>query len=480
MQRLSGLDASFLALETPTSHMHVAALLLVDPSTVPGGLDFGTVRKFVASRLHTAAPFRRRLVTVPFGVHHPMWVQTEVDIEQHVHRVTVNAPGDQRELASLVGDLAARQLDRRKPLWELWVIEGLAGGRMALLAKVHHAAVDGIGANDILVSMLQLSPDEPAPPVDDEWEPEQPPPAPVRLAAAGAALVANPARLVSVARRTAGAALRVRRQQQDVASDHPGVPRAGVFAAPRTSFSVPITERRAFAFRQLPMDKARAVKRANGVTINDVVLAMCGGALRHYLAARDQLPDTPVVAMVPVSVRTDRVDPGGNRITSTVTSLGSHIEDPLERLQTVHEAMQSAKARLRLVGADALRNWAEFASPAVFAAATRLYSRYHLADHHRPLFNLTMSNVPGPDFRLYTAGALIEGIFPLGPIYDGAGVNISVMSYQGVFDVGINVCPDVFEDPWELADAMIIELDALHKASRKRPAARRSRSRAAG
>jgi WS/DGAT/MGAT family acyltransferase len=258
-------------------------------------------------------------------------------------------------------------------------------------------------------------------------------------------------------------------------SDHPGVPRAGAFAAPKTPFSAAITGRRSIAFTTLEMAKTKAIRQSQRVTINDVVLAISGGALHRYLAARGELPETPVVAMVPVSVRASRRHASGNSITPTFTSLATHTADPVERLQAVHDAMEVAKERLRLVGADSLRNWAEFAAPAVFAAATRLYSRYRLAEHHRPLFNLTMSNVPGPSFPLYTAGALIEGMFPLGPIYDGAGLNISVMSYRDRFDVGINVCPDVFEDPWELADAMAAELDALYEATKTVRFARRRR-----
>jgi diacylglycerol O-acyltransferase len=464
MQRLSGLDASFLQLETPSSHMHVASLGIFDPSTVEGGVSLESVIEIYRGRLHLAPPFRRRLAHVPFGLHHPIWVEDpDFDIHNHVRHTAIPSPGGTRELSNLVSRLVALPLDRSRPLWEIWLIEGLEGGNVGLLSKVHHAAIDGASGNELLVALLDLSPEVAEHVPDKEWEPDHLPSDVELLGYAAGSLARQPVRVAKAMVRTASAALDVRRLGQ--ASKATRLPPAP-FAAPRTSFNTSLTPRRSFSFTSVDLPTVKAVKAAAGCTVNDVVLALCAGALRHYLDGRGEVLDASLVAMVPVSVRTDdEKDAMGNKVSSMLCTLATDVDDVSERLQIIHECMGEAKEQQKAIGADTLQEWAEFAAPAVAGRAARLYSRMRLADLHRPLFNVTISNVPGPPFPLYSAGAKLLANYPVGPIIDGTGLNMTVMSYMDQLDFGLLACPDVLEDVWALADALHTALDELVEAT---------------
>ena len=464
MQRLSGLDASFLQLETPSSHMHVASLGIFDPSTVEGGVTLESVIDIYRGRLHLAPPFRRRLAHVPFGLHHPIWVEDpDFDIHNHVRHTAIPSPGGTRELSNLVSRLVALPLDRSRPLWEIWLIEGLEGGNVGLLSKVHHAAIDGASGNELLVALLDLSPEVAEHVPDKEWEPDHVPSDVELLGYAAGSLARQPVRVAKALVRTASAALDVRRLGQ--ASQATRLPPAP-FAAPRTSFNTSLTPRRSFSFTSVDLPTVKAVKAAAGCTVNDVVLALCAGALRHYLDSRGEVLDASLVAMVPVSVRTDdEKDAMGNKVSSMLCTLATDVDDVGERLQIIHECMGEAKEQQKAIGADTLQEWAEFAAPAVAGRAARLYSRMRLADLHRPLFNVTISNVPGPPFPLYSAGAKLLANYPVGPIIDGTGLNMTVMSYMDQLDFGLLACPDVLEDVWGLADALHTALDELVEAT---------------
>jgi WS/DGAT/MGAT family acyltransferase len=461
MQRLSGLDATFLYMETPSSYMHVAGLMILDPSTMPDGFSMQNVHDFYNSRLHLAAPFRRRLAEIPLGIHHPLWIEDpDFDLDQHLHHIAVPPPGGQRELAALAADLVKMHLDRSRPLWESWIIEGLEGGNVAVLTKVHHAAIDGVSGNEITVAMLQLSPDdEPTPPAE-EWKPDRVPTDIELLAYAGSSIARQPIRLAKTARRTLESALQVRERNR-----RPDVePPPGLFTAPHTSFNVALTPHRDYAFTSLSLREVKAIKNALGVSVNDVVLALCAGALREYLERLDELPDEPLVAMVPVSVRTeDQQGTHGNQVSSMLCSLATDIDDPVERLNRIHEGTKQAKEQINVIGAEALTDWAEFAAPAVLGRAARLYARTRMADHHRPLFNVTISNVPGPPFPLYSTGARMVAHYPMGPIFDGGGLNITLMSYMDSVDFGVVACSDVVDDVWSIADGLGEALEVLKK-----------------
>jgi len=466
VQRLSGLDAVFLYMETASSHMHVAGTAVFDPSTASDPYSFERVRELIGQRLHLVPPFRRRLATVPFGLHHPVWVDDpDFDLEYHVRRAALPSPGGDNELARLAADVCARPLDRTRPLWEMYVVEGLRDGHIATVTKVHHAAIDGISGAEITVALLDLQP-EPTRYDPPEWKPERVPSDLEMLAYAGRSLLRQPPRLVRTLWRTAGAALNLRPGTRTGARPPDLRPPPTPFSAPRTSMNVALSPHRQIAFAELSLDEVKGVKRRLGGTVNDVVLAVCAGALRRYFEARREPVDADLVAMVPISVRAEEQRSDlGNKVSSMLVSLGTTIADPVERLATISAGTRGAKEQHRAIGAETLTDWAEFAAPAVAALAARLYSRTKLADRHRPFFNLTISNVPGPPFPLYSFGARLVANYPLGPIFDGGALNITVMSYMGSMCFGLVACPEAVDDVWSIAAALVDSLDELKKAA---------------
>ena len=463
MKRLTGLDAAFLALETSSSHMHVASLGIYDPSTAAGAFTLERLTKAYSGRMHLAPPFRRRLANVPLGLHHPLWIEDpDFDIHNHVRHTAIPSPGGPEELANLVGRLVAQPLDRSRPLWEIWLIDGLEGGNVGLLSKVHHAAIDGASGNELIVALLDLSP-EIEDRGSDDWVPDHSPSDLELLTYAASSLARQPVRVAKALQRTASAALAVRRLGQE--SNAPVLPPAP-FAAPRTSLNAALTPRRSYAYTSLDLRQVKAVKHALGCTVNDVVLGICGGALKRYLEDRGEDPESPLVAMVPLSVRSDdERDTMGNRVSAMLTSLATDVDDPADRLDVIHTCMAEAKNQQSAIGADTLQEWTEFAAPALLGRAARFYSRMHLANSHRPLFNVTISNVPGPPFALYSAGAKLLANYPIGPIFDGGGLNMTVMSYLDQLDFGLLACPDVVGDIWGLADDLHEALAELVEAT---------------
>jgi diacylglycerol O-acyltransferase / wax synthase len=463
MRRLTGLDATFLYMETPNNHMHVASTAIFDPSTVPGGYSFEGVRELVENRLPLLPPFRWRLVEVPFGLHHPLWIEDpDFDLDYHLRRAALPSPGTEKELAEFAAEVMSRQLDRRHPLWEMYVVEGLENGLIATVTKTHHAAIDGVSGSELTVNLLDLQPEPTViPPPDPPWTPDRVPSDVELVSYAVGSLVRQPLAAAKAVRRTAEMAvnLRARNRQPNV------TPPPAPFSAPRTSLNTAITPHRRFAFAQVGLDEVKEVKNALGGTVNDVVLAMCSGALRKYFDAKGEDLESSLVGMVPVSVRTeDEKNAMGNRVSSMLVSLASDVDDPIERLHAITEATKSAKEQEKAIGADTLSNWAEFAAPSVANLAARLYSRYKLADRHRPLFNVTISNVPGPNFPLYSAGARMVAMYPMGPIFDGGGLNITVMSYMGTMFFGLVACRETVADVWGLAGNISLALDELRKA----------------
>nr|WHV03856.1 putative wax ester synthase/acyl-CoA:diacylglycerol acyltransferase [uncultured bacterium] len=466
MQRLSGLDAGFLYMETPTSHMHVAGLQILDPSTMAGDtLDLDEIKRMIGDRLHLAPPFRRRLAEVPLGLHHPLWIEDpDFDLNEHVHHIAVPSPGGRRELADLVAHLNSIQLDRSRPLWEVWVIEGLEGGKIATLSKTHHAAIDGASGNELTVALLDTTPEIVDHPPSEEWVPDKVPTDFELLTYAAGSLARQPLSAVKAVKRTVESALAVRSRNRQPDIDPP----PGVGDAPATSFNGALTPRRSFGYTTVSLSEVKDLKNALGVTVNDIVLGLCAGALRSYLDGRGEHYDAPLVAMVPVSVRSDdEKDTLGNRVSSMLCSLATDLDDPVDRVRAIHEGTRQAKEQHQAIGADTLSNWAEFMAPAVLGRAARLYSRTRMADRHRPLFNVTISNVPGPPFDLYSGGARMEAMYPLGPIMDGGAINITVMSYKDNLDFGIYACPDLVDDPFVIADGIEAALADLSRAAKK-------------
>ena len=484
MERLSGLDASFLYLETPSHHMHVAITTVFDPSTIPDGYSFSRMRELIAARTICAPVFRRRLVEVPFRLGHPVWVDDpEFDIEYHVRRAAVPSPGGLRELADLAGDITGQQLDRSKPLWEIWVIEGLADGRIGLIVKMHHSTVDGVSGAALLTVLFDLSP-EPGPgpaAQSEEQAPDSRIPSGLELMSEAIATRAmRPLDMTRDAIRTGQRLLDVRRLRMGPEHQSARSKAALPLSAPRTSFNAALTRRRKVALTAIGLDDVKRLKNATGTTVNDVVLAVCAGALRSFLLEGDELPDKPLVAVVPVSVRPDHPTPkGSNQVSAMFVQLPANLPDPLDRLLAIRDGTKGAKEEHNALGADILLNWSEHASPNVFASAARFYSRMRLAERHRPIANLVISNVPGPDFPLYLGGAELVAGFPLGPVMDGMGVNITIMSYRGVLYWGIISCPETMPRVWNLAAAVPVALDHLLDATGESPATFRSEESAA-
>ncbi len=461
MRRLSGMDASFLAAETPAWHMHAGSLVIVDPSTAPVAFDVARFRELVAARIGALAPLRRRHVGVPLGLDRGVWVDTsDVDLERHVQRVLVARPGGPRELGALVGSIWERQLDRDRPLWEISFIEGLAGGRIGLLLKAHHSVADGERGARLYGLLLDLSPDAPLTPVTTTRSsrsavPDERVPSGIELALRSIPdLLATPVRAAQTAAGLARAGWRV---AGVLASD--GVKRATFpFQAPRTSINRRVTPRREFAYCSVPLDAVLDIRHAFGVTVNDVVLAICGGALRRHLDARGELPERPLIAQVPVAVHVgDPLDTSdsawGNQVTVMGASLGTEIADPVARLAAVHTSTASGKSMQAALGEDLILDLARVAPPAVLGAGVCAYTRLHLADHHPPVFNLIVSNVRGPGIPTYIAGARVVGNHPIGPLLDGSGLNVTVCSQGGSVDFGFIACPEVVADLWSLVDA---------------------------
>jgi WS/DGAT/MGAT family acyltransferase len=463
-ERLTGLDASFLYMETPTLHMHVAMAAVFDPSTVPDGYSFRRIRQLIADRIPQAPVFQRRLVEVPMRMGHPVWVDDpEFDIDNHLRRAALPSPGGMRELGDFAADVTSRQLHRDRPLWEMWVVEGLEDGKIALVTKMHHSTIDGVSGAELLGILFDLEPDPPEqPPVPERQLDSRIPSGLELMSQAVMTNMVSPFKMGRQAYRTVGGILGVRRVRQSGNAAKAALP----LSAPRTSINVAVHARRRVAFAAASLDDAKTLKNAMDTTVNDVVLAMCTGALRTYLLAGDELPEIPLVGVVPVSVTPDVAElKGSNKVSAMFVQLPCEIDDPLERLRLIHEGTKGAKEEHKALGATTLQNWAEHATPNVFAVAARLYTGMKLADRHRPVANLVISNVPGPDFPLYMGGTQMLGMFPLGPVMDGMGLNITIMSYRGVLYWGLAADARAVPRLWDIAAAIPHALTELMEAA---------------
>src|SRR3954454_5803754 len=396
MDRLSGLDASFLYLETPAQLMHVCGLIIVDPSTMPEPYSFASMRDGIGARVRDVPEFTRKLRRVPLGIDHPIWVRDkQFDIERHVHRLALPAPGGYAELTELAGHLAGLPLDRSRPLWEMWVIEGYRreDGRelMVVFSKMHHATVDGVSGANLISHLCGLEPG--AEPLTAA-EPGRWPHEPGRNELLGRAVLSAGTRALHAVRLLEPT---VRGVVSTVARAREGTAMATPLTAPRTSFNGTITGHRAVAFAGMDLDVIKEVKSVAGSTVNDVVLTVAGGALRSYLADRGELPDSSLLATVPVSVRSESKRPeGANKVSALFTRLGTDIDDPLERLRETATANRNAKDHHKAISADSLQDWAEFAAPRTFGLAVRAYASLRLGERHAVVHHLGISTFNGP------------------------------------------------------------------------------------
>ncbi len=473
MQRLSGMDASFFYLETPTSHMHIIGVIVIDGSTMPGGYSFEKIRALFEERLDVLPPFRRRPVFVPFGLDHPVWIEdADFDLDKHIRRMAAPAPGSPHDLADIVGHISSVPLDRSRPLWELTVVEGLEHDQVALVTKMHHSSIDGVSGADLLVHLFDLEPAPPAPaPPEVPWHGE-PVPSDVELVTeALVRSVRRPARLVRTLYRTSQSAVNVVRMLLD--SD---VDAALPLTAPRIMFSGEMTPHRDVAFGRADLEDLKVIKDTFGTTVNDVVLAACTRSLRKYLIDHDDLPDKPLIASVPVSVRSGEDESGGNKVSAMFAALPVQLEDPVDQLSEIHLSMSSAKELHHAIGADMLQDWTESMGPAVLNQASRLLSRLRQADRNTginlaervAIHNVVISNVPGPPFPLYVAGARMVATYPLGPVLFGAGLNLTVLSNMGNVDISAVGCTELVPDIFQLTDGFADAVAELLEAARAR------------
>jgi diacylglycerol O-acyltransferase / wax synthase len=462
MQRLSGLDASFLYLETETQPMNVCSIMELDTSTMPGGYSFDRLREALSLRIKAMPEFREKLANSPLNLDHPVWVDDDnFEIERHLHRIGLPAPGGRAEISEICGHIASLPLDRRRPLWEMWVIEGVAGtdchrkGRLGVLTKVHHAGVDGVTGANLISQLCATEADGPAPdPVDgvggaSGWQ----------IAAGGLLKFATrPLQLANMVPQAVTSVVATAARALE------GQAMARPFAAPPTMFNASISGRRTTAYAELDLEDIKRVKKHFGVKVNDVVMALVSGVLRQYLAERNALPDTSLVATVPVSVHGKSDRAGRNQISGMFSSLETQIANPAERLRAIAQANSVAKEHSSAIGATLLQDWTQFAAPAVFGIAMRVYASTRLTES-LPVHNLVVSNVPGPQVPLYLLGCEVKAMYPLGPIFHGSGLNITVMSLHGKLDVGLISCPELLPDLWEMADEFAVAMEELLAAT---------------
>ncbi|GAA4506845.1 WS/DGAT/MGAT family O-acyltransferase [Nonomuraea ferruginea] len=503
MRQLTALDAQFLNVETATTAAHVAGLAILDAAD--GRLNRQALADLLLERLHLAPALQLRLVEVPLGLDHPYWAgDPEFDIDNHLFEMTLPAPGGERELAEAVAEIHARRLDRTHPLWEMHLINGLAGGKAGVYTKVHHAAIDGVSGAETLAALLDLAPEtgplphcatrtgktsRPAAVSDDKGDGvvremasarpkagaagEEAPGLLAMLAGAAANGVAHPGRALRSVMRAAGdldaiplaatvpGSRLIARAARKVAGDPRERPPLPSLTAPRTPFNGPISPRRHLAFGSVSWKDVKSVARASGMSGNDVVMALCTTALRAWLLERDALPDEPLIAAVPVAVRSagaqERV---GNQISAMIAPLPTTTADPEERLRVVGQTMSAAKRRFALAPTSWLSELCAVLPSPVTGLVTPAIFRFVSAA--RPPVNLIISNVPGPQFPLYLCGSRVLSYYPMSVLSDATGgVNITCFSYDGMLDFGVVACPERMDDVWSLLDHLRRALDEL-------------------
>jgi diacylglycerol O-acyltransferase / wax synthase len=476
MRQLGGIDAAFLNLERRNSTGHIGTICLLTPDPEGPVVDLEAITDLVSSRLHLVPIMRQRLAEVPLGLDHPYLVDDpHFDIEYHVREISLPSPGSTSQLCEQVARLHARPLDRTRPLWEIYLVQGLADGQLALYTKMHHASIDGASGAEVLGLLVDLAPGPPG--KATEIEPYQPrrEPRPSELFRRSlTSLAGRPSQGVRIARTALtllpglGAAVgpALRPAIGAVVGQLPKVtppPRSGRrLLPPKTPFNAPITPHRRVALRTVDLADVRAVKTAHATSINDVFMAMAAGALRQWLREHEALPDQPLVSMVPVSLRDPGSDAAGNALSALFTALPTHLEEPRQRLEATREITTAAKEQQAAIPAGLVEDVTDFAPPALVARTARLAFALGLPNRVMP-FNLVLSNVPGPQIQAYLCGSRLEAVYPIGLLLDGQGLNITVMSYRGGMHIGLTACRELIPDLDRLADLMVEELATLQQ-----------------
>jgi WS/DGAT/MGAT family acyltransferase len=459
MKRLTALDGFSLHAETDVMRTHAGGVLLVDPHTTSGELTADALLNLLAERTPGAPSFRKRLVGKPFGLGQPVWVDDpDFDVWQHLHRVTLPAPGTRRELAGLAGELHSRRQDRNRPLWDAWVVDGLDDGQIAVIIQLSHAMTDGVGGiTSMLPQLVTTDPNADYPPLPDITSEKMPNAVELigdmavelannTLTTTRVALKAAPAVLSGATMAALQPARKLWPGGHSAAAE--GKAASGERAAddsPRTALNLPITHRRSVAFATVQMADLKAVRDARGVTINDVFLAAATSSVRRWLEVHDTVPTTSLRTLMPINTRTDD-DASSNSWTLAVVKLPVYLADPAEQLATIHAATTRIKTGRKSAPAFDLTEVLKVVPPILIGGVANVYTQQKLSRFHTPLAHLATSNIPGPSEELYCGGGHVTEMYATPPLYEGANLNITAVSHGGVFDIAVIACPDNVKD----------------------------------
>ncbi|HET8705907.1 MAG TPA: wax ester/triacylglycerol synthase family O-acyltransferase [Pseudomonadales bacterium] len=449
MQQLSGLDSSFIYLETPRTPMNIGGIYIFDGHTPSGLMTYERFKEHIRSRLHVARAFRQRLVDVPMNLDFPYWIDDpDFELDLHLPHVGLPQPGDHQALMKLAADIFSRPLDRARPLWEITFVDGLEKvegvpkNAFATICKIHHAAVDGVAGEEILSALLDVFPKPRVVEPTDNWNPPDQVPSEIdMIGKTYASALRSPFQFAKLVRKTGrmlGTSIATRLTAR---FRNPPM----ILSAPKSCFDATLSAQRVVDGTQLSLERIKRIKNAvPGATVNDVVLAICSGALRKYLLDKEALPENSLVSLAPISIRSlDEKGDAGNRISGMLVSLATDEPDPLARVLRIHESTRGAKEYNKAVEAEKLM---DYLPSATFSLAVRLYTRWHLSDKHNPFFNLVTTNVPGPQIPLYLDGSKLLTQIGIAPIFDGMGLSIVIMSYAGNIGIGAISCKTLMPD----------------------------------
>ena len=461
MKRLGGTDALFLSMETPFWHQHVGVLTIIDPGERT--ITYDDVLKRLDDRVRYAPKFTWKIKETPFGFDRPVWVDdVNFDVRRHVRRIAVPSPGGARELGEVAGTLMSSQLDRRRPLWELWFIEGAAGDKVAMLLKYHHCLLDGKAGASLATVILDLDPDSDAclAPLPSEEE-SKAGAEPGDLGLITRALLPDLRRPIRALRYAGDLAARGITVVNRLRTDQEN---RAILQSPKAPWNGDIGPRRELAFSSIAMADVVAVKRRHDVKVNDIVLAVVAGAFRRYLDRHQVTLGAPLVSAVPVSTRAEGDTSMDNQVTFMFVSLATDLNDPLERLSAIQKSTQSAKAMQKAIGAREIQSLGEVATPLILSTVTKTIYRTHLMSRS-PIGGTVISNVPGPPVPLFMCGGQVVGIFPCSVIIPPTGLNVTVFSYMDRLDFGFHVDPDLVPDVWDICNELHDSMFELMQAS---------------
>lgn len=482
VEAISGLDAAFLYAETPTSPMHIGSVAVIE-----GSLKFKKFREIIASRMHMIPKLRKRLVYVPFSIDYPYWVDDpNFDLDMHLSHIALPKPGNWAELRATASRIFSEPLDQSRPLWSFTFVEGLDNipqvpkGSVAIISRIHHVAIDGMAGAGILSLVFDFSPEKKEIPKPKPYNPKPLPNELNMILNSAVSFAEKPLKLPKLITEAVTASFKAGMLTRTKQMELPTAP----FTAPSTPLNGIISPKRMWNTAILSLDRVKVLKKQLDITMNDVLLGICAGALRKYLADKKKLPIKPLVAMVPISTRTEgEKEKGGNQISSMLVQLATNIEDPIERVEAINENTSRGKTYQGAIGAKTLANMAEAVPFGVANQAARLYSRFRIAEMHNPVFNVTITNVPGPQFPLYLNGHKLLSIMGSAPILDGMGLIITIFSYNGLITLSptsdANSMPDMdvfsrlLREEANLLEAAVLKKGkSKKKAPKKKPVAK--------